>query len=98
MRRSQGRECSTTVRRHNPWVLELFPDSAAVVGGELSIGGMSAMRLAADFGTPLVVFCERTLRARARAYVRAAPGALVVYGAKAFPNVALLRLFAEEGL
>jgi diaminopimelate decarboxylase len=54
--------------------------------------------LADEFGTPLVVYCEQTLRARARAYRRAAPEALVVYGTKAFPNVAVLRLFAEEGL
>jgi diaminopimelate decarboxylase len=44
------------------------------------------------------VYCEQTLRARARAYRRAAPEALVVYGTKAFPNVAVLRLFADEGL
>ena len=29
---------------------------------------------------------------------RAAPDALVVYGTKAFPNVALMRLLAEEGI
>ena len=54
--------------------------------------------LAAEHGTPLVVYCEQTLRGQARAYLRAAPEALVAYGSKAFPNVALLRLFAEEGL
>ena len=32
-----------------------------------------------------------------QAYREAAPGALVVYGTKAFANVALLRLLAEEG-
>ena len=37
-------------------------------------------------------------RARAARSARAAPDALVVYGTKAFPNVALLRLLAEEGL
>jgi diaminopimelate decarboxylase len=57
-----------------------------------------ASALADEFGTPLVVYCEETIRARARAYRRAAPGALVVYGTKAFPNVAVLRLLAEEGL
>ena len=56
------------------------------------------MRLAEEHGTPLVVYCERTIRAAARAYGEAAPGALVLYGAKAFPNVALLRLLADEGL
>lgn len=75
-----------------------FPDSAAVAAGELALGGVRAGELAERFGTPLVVYCEETLRARARAYRQAAPGALVVYGSKAFPNVAILRLFAEEGI
>ena len=54
--------------------------------------------LAEEFGTPLVVYCRDTLLARARAYAQVDPRALVVYGTKAFPNVALLRLFASEGL
>lgn len=81
-----------------PVMLELFPDTAALAGGELTVGGVRASQLAERFGTPLVVYCERTLLNRVRAYRRAAPGALVVYGTKAFPNVALLRLFAGEGL
>jgi diaminopimelate decarboxylase len=79
-------------------VLDLFPESAAFAEGGLSIGGVRATQLAEEFGTPLVVYCEQTLRAQARAYRRAAPDALVVYGSKAFPNLALLRLFGEEGL
>jgi len=59
---------------------------------------MRASGLADEFGTPLVVYCRDTLLARARAYARVDPEALVVYGTKAFPNVALLRLFASEGL
>src|ERR671935_992477 len=79
-------------------MLELFPESASVEDGELAIGGVLVSHLAADFGTPLVVYCERTIRAQARAYRAVDPDALVVYGTKAFPNVALLRLLAEEGL
>src|SRR5438874_13677907 len=79
--------------------LELFPDSAAADGaGELTIGGLRATDLAAEHGTPLVVYCEATIRGQARAYRAAAPDALVVYGTKAFPNVAVLRLLAEEGI
>jgi diaminopimelate decarboxylase len=78
--------------------LELFPDSAASVRGELAVGGAPVSRLAEEFGTPLVVYCEETLRARSQAYRRAAPDGLVLYSVKAFPNVGLLRLFAEEGL
>jgi diaminopimelate decarboxylase len=44
------------------------------------------------------VFCERTLRARARVYRDSVPDALVVYGTKAFANVALMRVLAEDGL
>jgi diaminopimelate decarboxylase len=79
-------------------VLELFPDSARVERGALSVGGVEAEQLAAEHGTPLVVYCEQTIRAQARAYAAAAPGALVVYGTKAFANVALLRVLAEEGV
>jgi diaminopimelate decarboxylase len=80
-------------------VLELFPETAALAeDGVLSVGGCSFPELAAEHGTPLVVLCERTIRAAARAYRRAAPEALVVYGTKAFANVSLLGLLAEEGL
>jgi diaminopimelate decarboxylase len=80
-------------------MLELFPETALVENGVLTIGGRSTAELAEEFGTPLVVFCERTLRTRANAYRSSAPDdALVVYGTKAFPNVALMRLLAEEGI
>jgi diaminopimelate decarboxylase len=79
-------------------LIELFPDTAAVEDGELVVGGRRASALADEFGTPLVVYCRDTLLARARAYARVDPDALVAYGTKAFPNVALLRLFAGLGL
>lgn len=79
-------------------LLELLPDTATVDGGRLAIAGIEARELAERFGTPLVVYDEATLRAQARAYLAAAPGALVVYGTKAFPSIAIERLFAEEGL
>ncbi|MDX6401051.1 MAG: diaminopimelate decarboxylase, partial [Gaiellaceae bacterium] len=44
------------------------------------------------------MYCRETILDRARAYAGVDPEALVVYGTKAFPNVALLRLLAEEGL
>jgi diaminopimelate decarboxylase len=69
-----------------------------VAAGELELDGMRAGDLAERFGTPLVVYSETALRERARMFRRAVPDALVVYGTKAFPNVALMRLLAEEGL
>ena len=80
-------------------MLDLFPRSAQVARGELQLGGLTAAELAERFGTPLVVYCEETLRAQARA-LRAAvgDGGRVFYGTKAFPNVAVLRLLLEEGI
>jgi diaminopimelate decarboxylase len=79
-------------------VLDLLPDGASIDDGALVVGGVRATELAETFGTPLVVYDEATLRNQARAYRAAAPDALVAYGTKAFPSVAVLRLFAEEGL
>ncbi|HXH88987.1 MAG TPA: diaminopimelate decarboxylase [Gaiellaceae bacterium] len=79
-------------------MLALFPRSATLEAGVLGVGGIATPELAQRFGTPLVVYCERTLREQARLFRRAAPDALVVYGTKAFANVALLRLLAEEGI
>jgi diaminopimelate decarboxylase len=76
----------------------LLPESAAVEDGELTVGGVRAAALAQEFETPLLVYCERTVLAAARAYRGAAPHALILYGVKAFPNVALLALLGGEGL
>jgi diaminopimelate decarboxylase len=77
---------------------ELLPDAARIVDGELVLGGVTASALAREFGTPVVVYDEATIRAQAWAYREAAPGALIAYGTKAFPSVAVLRLLAAEGL
>ena len=80
-------------------MLALFPHSAALERASLAIGGLTAEALAEEHGTPLVVLCEETVRANARA-LRAALGhdGRVFFGTKAFPNVALLRLLHEEGV
>jgi len=79
-------------------VLDLFPDTAGTEDGELQLGGLGTTALAEEFGTPLVVYCERTLHSCADAYRRSAPDALLAYGVKAFPNVDLMRLFAAKEL
>jgi diaminopimelate decarboxylase len=79
-------------------VLPLLPDSSSIDAGELHLGGVATSSLAAEHGTPLLVYCEETIRAQARAYREAAPGALIAYGTKAFANVALLRVLADEGV
>jgi diaminopimelate decarboxylase len=79
-------------------VLELFPDSTVLDGARLTLGGLDAEVLAEEHGTPLVVLCEETVRARARALLHAVGDGRVFFGTKALPNVALLRLLREEGV
>lgn len=81
----------------------LFPYTAEVdARGRLSLGGCDTLDLAADFGTPLYVFDEDTLRGMCREFVggfrsRYADSS-VIYACKAFINVGLARLMHEEGL
>jgi diaminopimelate decarboxylase len=82
--------------------MSVLPDSARTVDGRLWVGGVALADLAARHGTPLLVYDEETLRARARAYLeglRAYPGpARAVFACKAQVTVAVLRVLVEEGL
>jgi diaminopimelate decarboxylase len=76
----------------------LLPDNAAVEpDGSLAIAGVRVDDLASDFGTPLFLYDEDHLRARARAAV-AGFGNGAVYASKAFLCTAMARLAAEEGM
>src|SRR5580765_7496132 len=86
------------LHRQNRAVLRLFPDNAQVDGGVLTLGGRPASELVREHGSPLVVYDAGTLRSAARAYREAAPAAVVVYGAKAFPNVSVMQLLFDEGI
>jgi diaminopimelate decarboxylase len=71
--------------------------------GRLEVGGCDVIELAREFGTPAYVVAEDDLRSRAREFVQAGRDAGlqdwgVVFASKAFPCVAVLRLFAQEGL
>jgi diaminopimelate decarboxylase len=70
--------------------------------GRLEVGGCDVLELAAEFGTPAYIYAEDDLRSRARATMAAfaerSKSFEVVYASKAFPCVAALSLFAEEGL
>jgi diaminopimelate decarboxylase len=76
----------------------LLPDSAAIGDdGGLTIGGCSVAELAAEYGTPLFIYDEEHLRARAREAVDAfGPG--VAYASKAFLCRAMAQLVHEEGM
>jgi diaminopimelate decarboxylase len=82
---------------------DLLPADASLADGRLAIGGVDAVALAREHGTPVYVLAERDLRERARAAARAleehhdGPGE-IVYASKALPCTAVLALFAEEGL
>ncbi|MCY4112270.1 MAG: diaminopimelate decarboxylase [Chloroflexi bacterium] len=82
---------------------QVFPlDTARDDAGALVIGGASCEELAKDFGTPLYIYDEATLRAACRGYTRALadryPDALVLYAGKAYVDPTLLQVAASEGL
>ncbi|TME88378.1 MAG: diaminopimelate decarboxylase, partial [Chloroflexi bacterium] len=82
---------------------ELFPDTTRLTpGNTLAVGGCDLVALAAEYGTPLYVYDEATIRARASSFrdaVAAYPGrATVCYAAKAYCAPWLLRVLAELGL
>ena len=79
-------------------MLDLFPDSAAVNGADLTLGGIPASALAEEHGTPLLVLCEETVRSSARALHSAVGDGRVFFGTKALPNVSLLRVLRDEGI
>ncbi len=81
----------------------LFPTTAAVTADDhLSIGGCDVAGLAAEYGTPLYVFDEATLRGMCREFVHEFTSRYartkVLYASKAYVNPALARLVHEEGL
>ena len=84
--------------------LLLFPANTRVDSkGQLWLAGRRAADLAQEFGAPLYVFDEATLRGRCRAYRNALaqhyPGqSHAAYASKAYLNLALAQLFAQEGL
>jgi diaminopimelate decarboxylase len=83
--------------------LTLFPLTAEVnEKGHLVIGGCDSVALAGEFGTPLYVFDELSLRHRCAEFKtefsNRYPDTTVCYSAKAFINKALLLIIKEEGL
>ncbi|MEX0588441.1 MAG: diaminopimelate decarboxylase [Cyanobium sp.] len=82
----------------------LAPLSAALDSeGRLAVGGCALGDLARNYGTPLYVLDEATLRGTCRAYRQALaahyPGeALAIYASKANSSLAITALVAAEGL
>nr|WP_190128156.1 diaminopimelate decarboxylase [Streptomyces mashuensis] len=82
-----------------PGPAPVWPASAAFPpSGDVGVGGVSLAELADRFGTPCYVLDEAEVRARARAWRAALPGARVAYAAKAFLSRSLIRWLDEEEL
>jgi diaminopimelate decarboxylase len=71
-------------------------------GGHLTLGGCDAVDLAREFGTPLYVFDDETLRGQCRAFLEAFRSrhadTSIAYAAKAYLGRAIAGIFMQEGL
>ena len=70
--------------------------------GHLEVGGCDVTALAAEFGTPLYVMDEKTIRERCRQYKTSFkkfyPNTEVVYACKALCTTGVLEIINDEGL
>jgi diaminopimelate decarboxylase len=76
--------------------------STRAESGEIAIGGMSVCKLVEQYGSPLFVYDELDVRARARRYVKAyntvEVPTQVYYAGKAFLCTTIVQWLTEEGL
>ena len=82
---------------------DVLPMTAGMTeAGHLTLGGCDAVELAGEFGTPLYVFDEETLRGQCRAFQEAFGSryhnSVVAYAAKAYLGRALAGIIAQEGM
>lgn len=80
---------------------DILPITAAVnEAGHLTLGGCDAVELAREFGTPLYVFDEETLRGRCREFQTEFrsryPDTVVAYAAKVYLGRALAGILVQE--
>lgn len=70
--------------------------------GHMNIGGCDTVELAKEFGTPLYIMDETTLRENCRQYIEASqkyyPNSEVIYASKALSVLGILKIIREEGL
>src|SRR5262245_57220975 len=81
----------------------ILPETAQVNdAGHLVLGGCDTLDLLREFGSPLYVFDEVTLRNKCREYFTEFggryPNVRVLYASKAYIGRALALLLAEEGM
>ena len=83
--------------------LSLFPLTSHVNGlGHLCIGGCDSIELAREYGTPLYVFDEFTIRSKCQEFENEFKkrylDTLVIYASKAFLSKPIALILKEEGL
>ena len=81
----------------------LFPmGSTLSENGHLNIGGCDVTELAKEYGTPLYIYDEATIRTMAKTFVKEFgtryTNTVVAYASKAFLTKAMARIANEEGL
>jgi diaminopimelate decarboxylase len=78
------------------------PDTAQIIDGQLEIGGVKAIDLVKEFGTPLFVMDEQTIRNRCQDYLRSFKkyhqNTEIAYACKALCVSGILKIVTEEGL
>ncbi|UYY57393.1 diaminopimelate decarboxylase [Sphingomonas sp. S2-65] len=75
-------------------------DHFTLIDGELHAENVPLARIAAEVGTPVYVYSTATFQRHARAFrdgLATVPRARVAFAIKANPNLAVLRLLANEG-
>jgi len=82
---------------------KIFPISTTVNDKDhLAIGGCDLVDLVAEFGTPLYVFDEATLKAQTNAFNEAFKSrhanSKILYASKAFINIGLARMLSANGV
>ncbi len=82
---------------------EILPISTSLHdSGRLAIGGLDLRELVEEFGSPLYVYDEATIRFMCREFItrfrNEYPDTEIEYSTKAFSNPTLLRIIEEEGL
>jgi len=79
-----------------------FFGNVKIENNQLVIGGVSTVKLAKEYGTPLYVIDEAFVRTKCKRYLKAfkvlEDGNRVAYAGKAFLTLAMCKLINEEGL
>jgi len=91
------------MNKNNIFNTSIFPVSTEVNKlGHLCIGGLDCIDLCQEYGTPLYIFDELTIRTKCGQFKSAFnsryPDSLIAFASKAFLNKAIAQIIKEEGL